>query len=1644
MMSSKKLFSLLVLLLLVVGLVPATVAAQPDPGNAENPPEPAADVVLSATGETAGVPSTPPQILADVDLILDDGTNDNNIGIGGGWEFIWVNRFTPDPGDYPFNLDEIWVYFESGTTNVSPGDEIILVVYENTSGNPDPAVGSNWLASFPDTVQAVDAWNVYDISATPVTLNGPGDVIIGVIGLEIAVAPYYPAAIDQTVSQQRSWAGWWLTSPPPSPPTLPPDDDWTLIDAYFPGNWMVRGYGSYLGAECTWVDLVVEDFETWPPADWTIVNNGGDCVWESTATTGRANYAGGDGEAADADSDWCGSGTTMDTELWSPPLNLANALSATVQYVASYYDITSPGDDYAAVDFSDDGGATWTNLLTWDESHDESGPGEVVTLNLDSYTGSPDSHISFHYYAGDWDWWYEVDEVVVSACVTEIEYELTLTPPIVAVEGCAGVSQTHTFELYNQTGVDDTFDLAYDVPTANGTLTGPPTLYVASGDTVAFDVELTPDACQFEGTEVVATIDASGTTTYTAQAVITKTLIAGMNEWLSAADTPQGTRYHAVAEHGGYIFQFGGETDWWTGTTAVNRYDMASDTWTAAASLPIATYAMDAVTIGDLIYIPGGSDDTTDIRLGGTFLNTLRIYDPVADSWSTGAAMPAPLAGASAVAYDGLLYVIGGLQNDGTAANTLYIYDPGTDSWTTGASMAEARSLSAAAAIDGKIYIAGGYLGGNGGDTTINSVEVYDIATDAWSSGSSLPGDWAPYGDGVFQDRYFVVFNGGDLSTAEGFYCSQDAIWYDTVDGVWDNLPSLNRCLYGSQGVGVGDRFYLVSGRTNEGGWHMAPEVEYLAQCPACTEIGVLEGYVLDAELGGMDAACTGGYVHVEPGNMFISAGPDGYYWAELFSGAYTVEASASGYSTDGPYDVDITTGMTSTQDFALWRPVGEVEPTEFVSVSVKVGEPLTLPLTIDNLGHMPLDFEILEVPPNIFFPESEGLAFLTTWLEGDVEVDPQVLAELEAGGTTDFFVKMRLQADLSPAYGIEDWSERGQYVYDSLQAAAEAQNPVIAYATSRGLAYETRLSNNSVFVKGGTLEDVNALAARADVAQIRANHIHELEDVEAGATPDAWGWNLDALDPDGDLYGLQAVQVWNDFGISGKGIVVANIDTGVTYEHEALVRQYRGNNGDGTFDHDYNWYAPTITASVQCGGDAAIAPCDEDDHGSGTAGIMVGETDDLVEQTGVAPGAQWIACMGCDGYGPGGPGGCSEAALTACADWMVAPCPIGADPGDPACDPAMRPHVVNNSWGDVGCDLWYQPYVQAWVAAGIFPAFSAGNTIACGAVGSPGDLPEAFGTAAHAADGENLYAGGPSCYFPNPSCDPDAHEVDPHLNAPSFGRAPGNTPGEYYNLSGTSGASPHTAGCVALMWAANPFLAGDIDTTFTILEQSADRTSTQPWAEGVCGKPACAGTDTYPNYEYGWGYLDCYAAVEWALSTRPDMDWVSVDPASGVVPPEDGAVVDVTFTCAETGDLTGTLLIQHNDPCADYVDIPLEIHCVECIEVEGVDLTLVTTGTIYTGDLVEFSAEVMPLNADIPFSYTIDYGDGTTAEGTSSDFVMSFDHTYTTSDTFTVEIGVWNCDITEPLTDMVDVTVMEPPAPPFYYYYLPMLYKNG
>ncbi|HWH24306.1 MAG TPA: S8 family serine peptidase, partial [Candidatus Limnocylindria bacterium] len=307
----------------------------------------------------------------------------------------------------------------------------------------------------------------------------------------------------------------------------------------------------------------------------------------------------------------------------------------------------------------------------------------------------------------------------------------------------------------------------------------------------------------------------------------------------------------------------------------------------------------------------------------------------------------------------------------------------------------------------------------------------------------------------------------------------------------------------------------------------------------------------------------------------------------------------------------------------------------------------------------------------------------------------------------------------------------------------------------------------------------------------------------------------------------IGAPQLWS-LGVTGTGIVVGNIDSGVQYDHPALVGQYRGRLSGGGYNHDFNWYDPTGT----CTG----APCDNNGHGTHTMGTIVGD-DGSTNQIGVAPGARWIAAKGCEGVS------CSRTHLLKSAQWILAPCPIGTAPGAPACDASKRPHVVNNSWGGGPGNDWYLSMVNAWAAAGIMPVFANGNEgPACSTSGSPGDYGQSYSAGAFESSNEIAYfsSRGPSAFG----------GIKPDIAAPGANIRSSTPGGGYAAFDGTSMAAPHVAGAVALLWSASPPLRGDIGATRGLLDGAAIDVN----------QTTCGGTAAKNNV-WGEGRLDVAAA---------------------------------------------------------------------------------------------------------------------------------------------------------------------------------------
>ena len=291
----------------------------------------------------------------------------------------------------------------------------------------------------------------------------------------------------------------------------------------------------------------------------------------------------------------------------------------------------------------------------------------------------------------------------------------------------------------------------------------------------------------------------------------------------------------------------------------------------------------------------------------------------------------------------------------------------------------------------------------------------------------------------------------------------------------------------------------------------------------------------------------------------------------------------------------------------------------------------------------------------------------------------------------------------------------------------------------------------------------------------------------------------------------IRADQAWRSLNVTGEGIVVANIDSGVDWQHPALQSQYRGFAGGPAVDHLHNWYDATD--------EGAIYPSDPYGHGTHVMGSMVGQNG-----VGVAPGARWMAIKGLNSDGSG------------LYSWLHSAFQFALAPGG---DPAYAPDILNNSWGSTnGADQEFKEDLAVLRAAGMFVVFSNGNRgPQVGSVSSPASNPLAIGVGASDIDDDIAYfsSRGPSTL---------TQENKPTLVAPGVNVTSTFPGGGYKTLNGTSMAAPHVAGTAALMLSANPSL--DITQTLFVLTSTATVLT----------------TGTVPNNTSGWGRIDAYSAT--------------------------------------------------------------------------------------------------------------------------------------------------------------------------------------
>ncbi len=224
--------------------------------------------------------------------------------------------------------------------------------------------------------------------------------------------------------------------------------------------------------------------------------------------------------------------------------------------------------------------------------------------------------------------------------------------------------------------------------------------------------------------------------------------------WTSGNPAPGTSSEGAGISHNGLFYNVGGRlgsarSDLWS-------YNPETDTWAVLANMSTARAGLGVAVVGEALYAIGGRTSTGGPCTGGP-LSVVERYDIASNTWTTVAPLPSARSDLAATAVGGKIYVFGGCTNSVSFLHNVDVYDPETDTWSTSPTdMPTARAgMYAVTAKGDTVYVIGGW---NGVGAGLGTNEAYKVAQDQWTTGlPAMPTVRAETGAAEHGGRIYIV-----------------------------------------------------------------------------------------------------------------------------------------------------------------------------------------------------------------------------------------------------------------------------------------------------------------------------------------------------------------------------------------------------------------------------------------------------------------------------------------------------------------------------------------------------------------------------------------------------------------------------------------------------------------------------------------------------------------------------------------------------------------------------------------------------------------------------------------------------------------------------------------------------------------------
>jgi len=262
----------------------------------------------------------------------------------------------------------------------------------------------------------------------------------------------------------------------------------------------------------------------------------------------------------------------------------------------------------------------------------------------------------------------------------------------------------------------------------------------------------------------------------------------------------------------GKLYLLGGR-----GNRNVSVYDPNTNRWSQKAAAPIELNHFQPVAYNNKIWVLGAF---TGSYPNETSVADIYTYSPGSNTWAKEGTIPQNRRRGStgAVLHRGHIYIVGGNTNGHNPGAKPWLdrFNPTTGAWQTLPDAPAARDHITVSVSDNKLVMTAGRQSAypNVFANTVATTNIYDLNTQRWSVGKSIPTQRA--GAMTVTVGHEVVVIGGETGNTIDAKTTVES--YNVISNTWRKLASLKIGRHSGAAAVLNNEIHVISGSERQGG----------------------------------------------------------------------------------------------------------------------------------------------------------------------------------------------------------------------------------------------------------------------------------------------------------------------------------------------------------------------------------------------------------------------------------------------------------------------------------------------------------------------------------------------------------------------------------------------------------------------------------------------------------------------------------------------------------------------------------------------------------------------------------------------------------------------------------------------------------